>query len=196
MNIQSIESSSESITNYAKSKLRGLRSPDALNICIKNDYFVFNSGETEDFITYTDKGLPCFQVHGVDVSEGTEMTDEEKWAAIHEKYKGIPMYEKVYVQMLLDLNASGLITREEASALSAHEMAVAGDKIVDYDLQDGIIGNNEIPASFYIVDLEELLSDVYNENRIYEGFTEETDPRPFLNSFYPKLIGCFLQETA
>lgn len=75
-------------------------------------------------------------------------------------------------------------------------MSVVYDKVTNYDLQDGIIGNGRIPASLYLIDFDELFADLSNENRIYEGYTEENDPRPFLHTFYQKISGYFPKEAA
>ncbi len=129
-------------------------------------------------------------------AKGAEMTKDEKWEAVTSHYNGKPMTEHDYNQMLCDLENADLITFKERCAASGHSMSVVYDKVTNYDLQDGIIGNGRIPASLYLIDFDELFADLSNENRIYEGYTEENDPRPFLHTFYQKISGYFPKEAA
>lgn len=154
---------------------------------LAKDTFVFNTGE-EPFVTYTSEGLPAFSVRGADIAEGKEMTDDEKWAAIHEKYKGVPMFQKVYSQMVLDICASGLITGDEATAAIFHAASITSTKDILYDMQDGILGNNPTPASFFLLDFNELLADVSDDSREYSGYAANNDQRAFFKGFYSKMI--------
>ncbi len=155
---------------------------------LARDTFVFNTGE-EPFVTYDNRGFPNgFSVHGVDISQGKEMTDDEKWAAIQEKYKGVPMFAKVYMQMINDMEASGLITHDEGNAATSHTSSMIATKDIVYDMQDGIMGDDPTPASFFLLDFNELLADVSDDSRNYTGYDYKNDQRAFLKSFYSKMI--------
>ena len=72
--------------------------------------------------------------------------------------------------------------------------SIVGDKTVNYDLQDGELWNEAIPSSLYLIDFDELLSNVSDENKDYNGYDTHNDQRAFLNTFYKKLAAYFPKE--
>lgn len=196
MNIESITSALSS-AKYVKSAapLPVTESKNAaVHTSVSGDIVMLGADEETEYPMYTNNGY-SFHVTGTDISEGKEMTDDEKWDAIYAKYSGEPMTLKNYCQMVNDLEASGLINFEERVAATSHAMAVIGDKTIDYDLQDGELWNEDIPASLYMINFDELFADLSNENRIYEGYTASNDPRPFLSTFYTKMSNYFRKDT-
>ena len=155
---------------------------------LSQDIFMFNNGP-EPFVSYDSKGFPTgFSVHGVDISCGKEMTDDEKWEAIQEKYKGVPMFEKVYAQMISDMTVSGLITKEESYAAIGHLVSASSCKDIAFDMQNGILGDDPTPAFFLLVDFNELLTNVSDESKEYYGYNSRNDQRDFLKRMYMKMI--------
>lgn len=188
MTIQEVKADMIRRTHPGTGNQPALPSNEAKIAMLAKDTFVFNTGE-EPFVTYDSRGFPAgYSVHGVDISEGKEMTNDEKWAAIQEKYKGVPMFHKVYVQMVMDMEASGLITREESDAACYHAFNVVGDKDILYDMQDGVLGNNPTPASFFLLDFNEMLNDLSDNRKGYPAYAPKNDQRVFLRSFYLKML--------
>ena len=195
MNIESIPSALSG-AKYVKSAatLPGSVSKDtAVQTGASGDILTLGSDEETIYSTYTNNG--SFHVTGTDISEGKEMTDDEKWEAINAKYSDEPMTLKNYCQMVNDLEASGLITFEERCAAHGNAMSIIENKTIEYDLQDGELWNDEIPASFYLMNFDELLSDVSDESKDYNGYDAHNDQRAFLKSFYTKMADHFPQET-
>jgi hypothetical protein len=62
--------------------------------------------------------------------------------------------------------------------------------MINYDLQDGIYGNDIIPYSLSMIDFDELFADLSNPDRIYIC-DESRDPRPICKAFYEKITGYF-----
>ena len=150
------------------------------------------SNENRDIPSMDDSSDPrVFLESFYNKAKSAEMTKDEKWEAVVSQYTGKPMTLDDYIQMIDDFENADLLTFKEACDAIGHAATVVEDKVINYDLQDGELWNDEIPASFYLIDFDELFSDLSNENRIYEGYTEENDPRPFLNTFYQKISGYF-----
>ncbi len=188
MTIQEVKADMISRTRHSTANQPTVPSNNAFVDALSKDTFVFNTGE-EPFVTYDSRGFPAgYSTHGVDISEGKEMTDDEKWAAIQEKYKGVPMFEKVYSQMIMDMRASDLITAGEMAASIGHMVSVSGTKDILYDMQNGILGDDPTPASFFLLDFSEMLDDVSDNTRDYSGYASNNDQRAFLKSFYSKMI--------
>lgn len=174
-------------------KLNNEPIPDSLNIIYFDELTSDLSNESSTSGLDADKSE--FLKNFYSKAKDAEMTEDEKWQMTVSKYAGKPLTFDNYIHMICDFGKAGVMSDDEVSAATAHAMAVVGDKTVVYDMRDGILGNDEIPTSLYLVDLGELFSDLSNENRVYEGFTESNDPRPFLNTFYQKLSDYLGQET-
>jgi hypothetical protein len=127
-------------------------------------------------------------------AKSAEMTVVEKWESVVSEYKGKPMTYDNYAQMLRELARADLITFEEFSAAIFNASSMIDDKRIDYDMEDGILGNDIIPSSFYLLDFNELFTDVSNESKAYNGYDAHNDQRIFLKSFYTKMADYFPQE--
>lgn len=126
-------------------------------------------------------------------AKGAEMTEKEKMESVISKYTGRPIDLEEYGQMLCDLVNYNLMTFKELAAIQSHASAVVGDKMIDYDMQDGDLGNDIIPYSLTLVNFDELIADLSNPNRIY-SFAEGNDPRPICKAFYEKMAGYFINN--
>lgn len=196
MNIESI-TSALSGAKYVKSAapLPVTESKNAaVHTSVSGDIVTLGADVETEYPMYTNNGY-SFHVTGTDISEGKEMTDDEKWDAIISKYSGKPFKLNDYGHMLCDLEAADLITFDERCAATSHAIAVVGDKTIEYDMRDGELWNEDIPASLYMINFDELFADLSNENRIYEGYTASNDPRPFLSTFYTKMSNYFRKDT-
>lgn len=183
MNIQSIPS-----TLYNVNDTRSNANDFSNDLPNSSKFFCilgFVSADDKDVEFRTD-GTYSYHVTGKDISTGKEMTDAEKWEAITSQYSGRVITYKDFQQMLMNMCASGLITLHESAIIDAHASSVMESKKADYE-QLGIYDIIEPLYSFIRVNFEELLLDLSDDDRVY--LCDETnDPRPFLKTFYTKMI--------
>lgn len=195
MNIQSIISSA-SYTNYVKnttSKVISISKDTFKQALASGDILTLGSDDDSIYSTNTRPGVYSDKASIVEannaVSENTELTDDEKWDVITSKYRSPIFQYDDYMNMLDDLEGAGLITADEKAVAMSHATAVIEKKRYNYDMQDGKLGDDRIPAPVNTIYFDELISDLSNENREIPSTDDGSDPRVFLEALYNKAKG-------
>ena len=192
MNIESI-TSALSGAKYVKSTATlpvSVSKDTAVQTGASGDILTLGSDEETEYSTYTSAGV---YTDSAIAAAASESTDDEKWDAVVSKYS-IPMTYDDYSKMLRDLAREDLITFDEFTEATGNAWGIIEKKRTEYDLQDGELWNDEVPASFYLMDFNELVSDVSDESKDYNGYDAHNDQRAFLKSFYTKMADHFPQE--
>ncbi len=124
-------------------------------------------------------------------AKNAEMTVQEKWDSVLSKHSGSIMTCDNYMDVLKDLAKSDLITFDEFCAASGNASDILEAKRLDFDLQDGIYGNDPIPLSICLLNFDELFVDISDENKISKVYIEHLS---FLKNFYTIMARNFPQE--